>query len=29
MKLSDKEVIEIESKYKNRFLTKEFGLNAN
>lgn len=29
MRMSDKEVIEIEAKYKNRFLTREFGLNAN
>ena len=29
MRMSDKEVIEMESKYKNRFLTREFGLNAN
>ena len=29
MRLADKEVIEMESKYKNRFLTREFGLNAN
>lgn len=28
-KISDKEIIEIEAKYKNRFLTREFGLNAN
>lgn len=28
-KISDKEVIEIEAKYKKRFLTREFGLNAN
>ena len=29
MKISDKEIIEIESKYKERFLTREFGWNAN
>ncbi|MBO7451540.1 MAG: GIY-YIG nuclease family protein [Clostridiales bacterium] len=29
MRLSDKEIIEIEAKYKNRFLTREFGLNNN
>lgn len=29
MKISDKEIIELESKYKNRFLTKEFGWNDN
>lgn len=28
-KISDKEIIEIEAKYKNRFLTREFGWNAN
>lgn len=28
-KKSDKEIIELEAKYKNRFLTREFGLNAN
>lgn len=28
-KISDKEVIEIEAKYKKRFLTREFGLNEN
>lgn len=28
-KVSTKEIIEIETKYKNRFLTKEFGLNLN
>ncbi len=28
-KVSDKEIIEIEAKYKNRFLTREFGWNAN
>ena len=28
-KIADKEVIEIEAKYKKRFLTREFGLNAN
>lgn len=28
-KKSDKEIIEMEAKYKNRFLTREFGLNAN
>ncbi|MBR3043283.1 MAG: GIY-YIG nuclease family protein [Oscillospiraceae bacterium] len=28
-KISDKEIIEIEAKYKNRFLTREFGLNSN
>lgn len=27
--ISDKEVIEIESKYKKRFMTREFGLNDN
>ena len=29
MRMSDKEVIEMESKYKNRYLTREFGLNDN
>lgn len=29
MRMSDKEVIEMESKYKKRFLTREFGMNAN
>lgn len=29
MKISDKEIIEMESKFKNRYLTKEFGLNDN
>lgn len=29
MKIADKEVIELESKYKNRFLTREFGWNQN
>lgn len=29
MKSADKEVIELESKYKNRFLTREFGWNNN
>lgn len=28
-KMSDKEIIELETKYKNRFLTKKFGLNSN
>lgn len=28
-KKSDKEIIEMEAQYKNRFLTREFGLNAN
>lgn len=28
-KVSDKEIIEIEAKYKKRFLTREFGLNSN
>ena len=28
-KASDKEIVEAESRYKNRFLTREFGLNAN
>ena len=26
---SDKEIIEMESKYKNRYLTREYGLNDN
>lgn len=29
MKASDKEVIEAESRYKERFMTRKFGLNAN
>ena len=29
MRMSDKEVIEMESKYKNRYPTREFGLNDN
>ena len=29
MKASKKEVIEAESRYKKRFLTREFGLNLN
>lgn len=29
MKISDKEIIDIETKYKNRYLTKEFGWNDN
>jgi len=28
-KISDKEIVEAEAKYKKRFLTKEFGLNCN
>jgi len=28
-KMSDKEIIELETKYKSRFMTREFGLNAN
>lgn len=28
-RVSDKEIIVIEAKYKKRFLTSEFGLNAN
>ncbi len=27
--ISDKEIIEAESRYKNRFMTREFGLNIN
>lgn len=29
LKMSDKEIISIEAKYKDRFLTREFGMNAN
>ncbi|MDC7280765.1 GIY-YIG nuclease family protein [Butyrivibrio fibrisolvens] len=29
MKVSDKEIIEAESRYKERFMTRQFGLNAN
>ena len=29
MRMSDKEVIEMESKYKKRYMTREFGLNDN
>ena len=29
MKLSDKEILGIEAEYKDRFLTREFGMNAN
>ena len=29
MKASDKEIIEAESRYKERFMTRKFGLNAN
>lgn len=29
MKISDKEIIEEEGRYKKRFLTREFGLNSN
>ena len=28
-KVSDKEIIEAEAKYKKRFQTREFGLNCN
>lgn len=29
MRISDKEIIDVETRYKNRFLTKEYGLNKN
>ena len=29
LKMSDREIVDIETKYKNKFLTKVFGLNKN